>query len=159
MKVKFEFKKYVVYLVIALSVAFIWSNSFDTGSVSSMKSGFFKELILKIADFFGSDISDSFFVENFRKFAHFAEYFILGAELQLLNVLFYKKRLQGFVNIVFAGTLVALIDESIQLLSVDRSAAIMDVWIDLGGFTIGIVVIAFLSEIILHSNTKRGRRN
>jgi VanZ family protein len=79
-----------------------------------------------------------------RKFAHFFEYGLLGVEISLFVYFEYgnmaKKRFQKpfefkycFFAVIFC-ILAAFIDESIQILS-GRVPAVLDIWLDLGGFS------------------------
>lgn len=43
-------------------------------------------------------------------------------------------------GIALSGVLAALTDETIQLFVPERCGQIKDVWIDLGGFTVGVLV-------------------
>lgn len=62
-----------------------------------------------------------------------------------------KKLRDCWSIIALSGVLTALIDETIQLLN-GRTSAVKDVWIDSGGFALGMLLIAFL----LARNGKRG---
>lgn len=90
-----------------------------------------------------------------RKTAHFAEYAILGI---LLNValrqysagVFARRVLQGWM-----GTLIPLVDETLQLFTEGRSGQISDVWLDISGACTG---LALAGALFWMRTTGAGRR-
>ena len=70
-----------------------------------------------------------------RKLAHGTEYLVLGVELCLLLI-----PEKPWTALALSGVMAALTDETIQLFVPERCGQIKDVWIDLGGFTVGVLV-------------------
>lgn len=136
-----KIKKYIFISVIVLTIAFIWSNSLKVGDDSMNQSNFVKELIISFFSFFGINIENTFFIEFIRKFAHFFEYFVLGAELVIFKNIYYKLSKKATYILLFTGVFVAVVDELIQLIPyLGRSCELFDVCIDSSG-----VILAFLS--------------
>lgn len=148
-------KKYIFILVIVLSIAFIWSNSIKVGDSSMQQSNFVKELFISFFAFFGMNIENTFFIEFIRKFAHFFEYFVLGLELALFKNIYYKTSKKALYCLFSIGALVAIIDESIQLIpKLGRSGEFFDVCIDVLG-----VFIAFFVVFVVSKKIKRKINN
>lgn len=74
-----------------------------------------------------------------RKCAHILEFCLLAVWLMLL----LGGRIQ---TVLLCGVFTALIDETIQLYS-GRSSLVMDVWIDIGGFSLGILAAWLIGYI------------
>ena len=141
-------KKYVFIAVVCLTVLFIWSNSLKLGDDSMDDSNGIKELLLSMFSYFGINLENTFLMNNIRKLGHFAEYFILGAELMSYKFTYLKNGINSAINVLFFGTFVAFVDESIQLIpALGRSAEVVDVWIDLFGILTGFVAI-FLARFV-----------
>jgi len=121
----------VLSVLIALTVGFIWINSCFSKAVSSGESeGLFK-LIKPIFDaIFGEGVITHGF---FRKMAHFGEFGLLGIEINLLYIELFGENRKKIFQAVRLGLYVALIDETIQVLS-SRGPAIVDIWIDFAGY-------------------------
>lgn len=77
-----------------------------------------------------------------RKLAHGTEYLILGVELCLL-----LRPEKPWSTLALSGVLTALLDETIQLFVPERCGQIKDVWIDLGGFTTGVLLCILVIQI------------
>ena len=88
-----------------------------------------------------------------RKAAHFTEYGILGVLLALELANFVKGWLRRFFEPASLALSVAFIDETIQLFVEGRSGQIMDIWIDLAGAALGILITL---AIIGNRTGKRG---
>lgn len=76
-----------------------------------------------------------------RKLAHGTEFCILGIELAALLHQAWK---QHWERLILCGVGTALLDETIQLFVAGRSGMIKDVWIDLGGYTVGAAICLLL---------------
>ena len=115
---------------IIIAITFIWGHSLLPMDMSAQESGWITEhIIAPVLALFGVDEVSTHLV---RKLAHVGEFLILA----LLVYAYLRGRvLKGFY---FCFT-VAFLDESIQLLS-GRGSLISDVWGDLIGVAIGIVV-------------------
>ena len=153
---KSGFKKYIFLTIILLTVAFIWSNSFKNADVSMNDSNSIKQFILSVFSSIGIDLENSFFVEFIRKFGHLIEYFILGTELAIYKNIYSITSKKTIVNVVSLGALVALIDETIQLIpSLERSGQIADLWIDIGGVFAAAVIVQLIS--LVFCKKRKGR--
>lgn len=133
-KIRLHKKKLLIFAVLI----FIIGNSLFNSSISKNISYEVRLFIERIIPYGTFDWLDWFLSRGLRKFAHFAEYFILG--LLLTKLYFYKeKTLQRLLNTVFICFSVAFSDETIQLFS-NRQSKISDVWLDLFGCAVGIVI-------------------
>ena len=122
----------VVLTLLVLTLVWIFVQSSLPAEVSESESDKVTEIVDKVVpeEFSLKD----FIIENIRKIAHFVEFGALGVEVFLL--IWYSKRM-GVKEILLGigfGALIAFLDETVQILS-DRGAAVLDVWIDIGGFS------------------------
>lgn len=115
---------------IIIAIAFIWGHSLVPMDMSAQESGWIIEHIMApILALFGVDEVSTHLV---RKLAHVGEFLLLAL---LVCAYLRGSVLKGF----YVCFTVAFLDESIQLLS-GRGSLISDVWVDLIGVVIGIVV-------------------
>ena len=117
---------------IALTLALIWGNSLMPGEISSAISDWFGTVLSHI---FGGAVDTVHGHGVLRKLAHGTEYLVLGVELCLLLI-----PEKPWTALALSGVLAALIDETIQLFIPERCGQIKDVWIDLGGFAVGVLL-------------------
>lgn len=122
--------------IILLTLQFIWSNSARDAAASTAQSdalGVWMERLLDI-----TREPFRFLYDNRRKLAHFGEFFLLGAELELWLRVNSKHTLVS--RIVGGGfcLAVAAIDEGIQLFSRGRVASLFDVGLDFCGALFGL---------------------
>lgn len=82
-----------------------------------------------------------------RKLGHFMEFSLLGAEMAGLLIARRRLRFQGFVNCLFAGLSVAVIDETIQIFS-QRGSQVQDVLLDFAGAFFGLLLIIVIHQIV-----------
>lgn len=127
-------------ILVVLTLMFIWGNSLMPGEISDEISGVFNRYLgpalLKI---FGGTLNSSQGHGLLRKMAHGTEFFCLGIEL---NLLLLPEKLWS--NLILGGVLTALCDETIQLFVPERCGQIKDVWIDLLGFMLGVLLCQLL---------------
>ena len=123
-----------LWVLVGLTAAFILSRSMRGKVASDGESQWVTDLLREI---FHSDSISHAFV---RKLAHFTEFFILGAELSGLLWLERRRSVQSYLNILFAGELCALLDETVQIFS-GRGPSVADVWLDTAGATCGIFLL------------------
>lgn len=121
-----------LYAVFALTLAFIWGNSLMPASLSGAFSGFIKDLLSQFLRVVEETEGDGVL----RKIAHMTEFAALGAELCLIGFLHKWPKSQ----VVLCGLGVSLMDETIQLFVAGRNGAIRDVWIDMLGFFLGLMI-------------------
>lgn len=140
-KRKITVREIIVLILIAITIAFIWGNSLENVAQSSEKSGKVLETLTTIL---GSIHGREDITEHFvRKLAHFAEFSMLGFWLSLFAIIWCGSvRLQAVVNSLFVGLLIAVCDESLQLLS-DRSSQVSDILLDYSGVICGTIVLLF----------------
>lgn len=137
--------KAVTLLLIILTLAFIWSNSMQPKAKSTDSSMKLLDTIAEILEPVGIKI-DTSNDRPIRKFAHFAEFSLLGAELYALMLLCGMKGLQGIINSLFCGLLTAVTDEFIQIFS-HRGSSVADVMLDFSGIITAIIIINLLNRI------------
>ena len=75
-----------------------------------------------------------------RKLSHFTEYAALGATAHLFFDSLMQDKYRKYVTVAFVGVAAPLVDETIQIFS-SRGPALSDVWIDIGGYLIGAIVV------------------
>lgn len=121
-----------LYALLGITLAFIWGNSLMPASVSGAFSGFVKELLSKLFGVIEETDGDGLL----RKLAHMTEFAALAVELCLIGYIHKWPKAQ----VILCGLGVSLVDETIQLFVEGRSGAIRDVWIDMGGFFIGLLL-------------------
>jgi len=137
-------RRKLLWILLGLTVAFIWGNSLMPASVSGAISEFVKDLLRGLLGKMDDDESHGLV----RKLAHGLEFAALGAELWLLRCIYGW----SFSTPVVSGLCVSLLDETIQLFVPGRNGAIRDVWIDMGGFAFGVLVLSIVMIIL---NRKR----
>ena len=108
--------RWVLGILIALTLAFIWSNSMQSRAVSGGMSGSLKTWLEQLLH---TEISEFLL----RKAAHFSEYSLLGVEFSLLLGLQHDKNSKNFqhgrnlLDFPLIGMLCAVTDETIQIFS------------------------------------------
>ncbi len=145
-----------LFALFVLTLGFIWWNSLQSGLESSNLSGSFGAFLERLLGF----PIDSFLL---RKLAHFSEYGLLGAEAAAAERLtpgrgaFGALSGRNLLETPLLGLLAAVIDETLQLFSEGRAAAVPDVWIDTAGFCtgfFGLLLLLFLCRSVFRR--KRG---
>lgn len=141
--------KKILLILLILTVCFIWGNSMMPASVSSALSTWVQSVV---NGFLGGVAEESTEVGHgtLRKIAHLLEFATFGALYGGFLRWDLKKK---WWAVLLGGIGVAFIDETIQLFSDGRGAQVSDIWIDLGGFFIGL----FLSAVVYHL-VKRWKR-
>lgn len=142
----------VCTLLIVLTVGFIWNNSSKPPAESQQVSAAVAEKIGQIAADSRTKAQSSFLdvsVDYIRKAAHAVEFFILGIELTVFSFILRKKlKPQSLWNILSSALAIAVIDESIQILS-GRGPKVQDVLLDFcGAVCAAAVVILFYFFVI-----------
>lgn len=123
-------RKQIVFIgCILLIVELIWINSSLPVQQSRVQSGNVQHILNWIISFFGG--SDALSVHLVRKIAHVVEYSLLGFITSLFVIVFFTKiRWYHIWNAFSFVLIVAVIDESIQILS-GRGPLISDVLLDM----------------------------
>lgn len=145
-------KKRKIFLTILILawIGVIWGHSLQPAVVSDQESGKFLIILSKILPFL-KDAEDGMFLV--RKAAHFTEYAILGVLLSLQFVNIVKGVFRRFIEPAMTALSVAFVDETIQLFVEGRSGQVSDIWIDLAGASLGILIVL---AIIGNRRGKRG---
>ena len=140
-------------ILIALTLWFIFKNSILSKQQSSEQSGsvFFAFQYIFDAIFGAGVITPSVF----RKMAHAIEFALLGFQVYLLYYTLMGFKIKRLFEVLCLGLIVGIIDESIQILS-NRGAQVSDVWIDFGGYALG-VGVSMLSMFIVNFIIKKRR--
>ena len=115
----------------------IWGHSMQPAEVSEGESGKWLEVLSTFLPFLANSDDGMFLV---RKAAHFTEYGILGVLLALELANFVKGWFRRFVEPLMLALTAAFIDETIQLFVEGRSGQVMDIWIDISGAALGILI-------------------
>ena len=126
------------------TVAFIWGNSMLGSKASSNVSNSVLDALEPIIRRFGIVSENDLLL---RKLAHFTEFAALGAELLFLAAVNGKSGFQTASNCAFASLLVALTDETIQLIS-GRNSQVLDVLLDFSGALTGILIAWLICRLI-----------
>lgn len=132
-----------LFLLISATI-FIFAGF--SGDVSSSQSDFVVNVLNSILRFFGVVLNESelagfaLFVRKF--FGHFLVFLIDGVfvYLALYKLFTFKKNLFILISGVLVMLLVAGISEFIQIFAGERNANWLDVAIDLGGATLGLLI-------------------
>ena len=135
-------------VLVGLTLAFIWGNSLMPGAVSGAVSDWFGSVLSHI---FGDEVDTVHGHGMLRKLAHGTEYLVLGTELCLLLI-----PEKPWAALALSGVLAALTDETIQLFVPERCGQIKDVWIDLGGFTVGVLLCLLIRFLWRRKTEKTG---
>ena len=128
-------KKRKIFLIIMLvlltaTLGFIWINSMIPKAQSAEGSGaVFSALQAFLDAIFGEGVISA---STFRKLAHGAEFLLLGVELNAIYMIAKRYSYKKVAELLSLGLVVAVVDESIQILS-DRGPLVTDVLIDFGG--------------------------
>ena len=148
-----------IIICIVLTVTFIFSNSFDNKTQSNAKSEKIVKVIKPSVDkiskkLTGKDTKTEDVNKYTRKFAHFTEFAVLGAELLILMLLIEKAITKLIFMPLFTGLLTAVTDEFIQSFN-QRSDMVSDVIIDLSGCIFGIITALLVFIIIKKHKSKK----
>ncbi|MBQ2446735.1 MAG: VanZ family protein [Oscillospiraceae bacterium] len=113
----------------ALWMCFIFFQSSLSAQVSATQS----KGLLAVLNHFWPELTH----DLLRKIAHFAEYFILGC--CTLGMFFNTKDFKVSKPLLFS-LLTAVADETLQIYVDGRSSELLDVWIDLAGALVGVLI-------------------
>ncbi len=147
-------KKGYLWLAFAIIInIFIFINSLLTGPVSSLQSGFFTTNVYNFLIKINLNIEKETLSFLIRKAAHFLEFFLLGLAWFMVYKRINKVKYPYLFTLVH-GLFVATLDETIQFFTPLRSASLIDVFIDLSGVVM-FLLIAFLIETIKRKNSHK----
>ncbi|MBE6824056.1 MAG: VanZ family protein [Ruminococcaceae bacterium] len=131
----------VLSILSVLMIGFIFLNSSFDAMTSDAQSFSVREFLNSVLHSLNLSIvlSDHFV----RKCAHFVEYFVLGTLLFFTVKLYLSKNSVKIFSAVAIGLAVAIVDESIQLFSVGRSAQFSDVLLDFFSVCTAVTMLYF----------------
>ncbi len=129
-------RKKIALVMIILVLCFIWGQSLLSGDTSTRESDFIYNLIYPFLYHVFGEVDAT--PHLLRKLAHFVEYTALGCSLSLYFGYDQKSIMKG----MNCALLVALFDESFQLLAVSRGPQISDIWLDFSGAVTGIILFS-----------------
>lgn len=125
----------LLFIIIWLLVIFLFSNQ-DGSTSTSLTNGILEKYLF----FVDSDI----FFMIIRKMAHITEYFILGIlVLNFINEFKIDKKIVISILICF---ILASFDELHQLFIPDRTGCLLDVFIDMFGASLGILILSLIKN-------------
>lgn len=125
----------LLFIIIWLLVIFLFSNQ-DGSTSTSLTNGILEKYLF----FVDSDI----FFMIIRKMAHITEYFILGIlVLNFINEFKIDKKIVVSSLICF---ILASFDEFHQLFIPDRTGRLLDVFIDMIGASLGILILSLIKN-------------
>ena len=129
--------RYLLILLIALTVGFIFTQSLLPKETSKKESDAVGDIIAEIIP---PDTPTGDYVQkHVRKIAHFVEFMALGAETALYVIFFMKKKKLFALSYPIA-LIIAFFDETIQIFS-GRGPSVTDVWIDFSGFLFATLIL------------------
>ena len=115
----------------------IWGHSLMPGEISGGESSFITQIITKILPFINNEEQAESFI---RKAAHFTEFAVLAVLIAIAFRTFVEPGIKLALNTVLSGLVAAFIDETIQLFVEGRSGEVKDMWIDLAGVCVGMLI-------------------
>ena len=136
-------KRLTLWIIVILTIAFIFGQSFLDQKTSLKESNKVKETVVQPVH--EAITGNSELSHDIRDIAHITEFSILGFVLALL--LRDEKFFPGIMRAVSYCGLLALIDESIQYLS-GRSPEVVDIWLDILGAVVGVAAGRLIVEIV-----------
>lgn len=160
----------IIKIVIIIFLVVIYGNSMIPGDASESETTSVAMFIFKnseIADTTIGQLPWELAHAVIRKSGHLGEYGLLG----VLFTLYYTLKKQrskthpihtlaprdlGYLCMI--GAILALIDESIQLVVPGRWSAIMDIWIDAFGFALGVVITWAIGNALVRWNQKKNQK-
>ena len=146
-------RKKLGYAVIAATVLFIFSNSCLPRTESLTVSDGAKKILEAI---FGADTPPAQFMQEYvRKIGHVLEYGLLGAEVAAFSGIHREFGRWRLYHCLTFGLIVAVLDESIQILS-GRGPLVSDILLDTAAFVVFGGVVALL--VLAAGAGKRGKQ-
>lgn len=126
--------KYIFLIMLILWTLFIFWQSSQNAEASSAESTWIVEFL--------RNILPEFIV---RKMAHIIEFMVEG--ILVASTLYFFIDQVAFGGVVISiGFCIACLDETIQLFSFGRSSEVKDVWIDMFGYMIGVLLFKLISR-------------
>lgn len=149
----------VCVLLVAVTVGFVFNNSAQPTAESQQAAAVVAETIEEITQKTDAGETQTALVsvKYIRKAAHAVEFFALGVELAAFSLLVGRRKysFQKLWNVLSVSLLVAVADESIQILS-GRGPKVQDVLLDFCGAAVGIALVLALHYIWI--SCRKGKR-
>lgn len=135
-------KRFATALCLILLLIFIWGNSLLPTECSSALSDWLTTMLGGEIVQSGSKATSWLNSSNVRTAAHFLEFAVCGfvATKYVSARIVIKPTI--VLSIISFGILVAVADETIQMLN-DRFSSVEDIWIDVAGFMVGFLISHF----------------
>lgn len=146
------FARILLSFLTLLLVAFIFSNSMQNAEVSGASSGRIMAFLNNLMSIFGIDFV--FTQVIVRTLAHFCEFGLLGVLSMLTMLSFFSVKAKSMLLSMLCFSLVALIDECIQLFSEGRAFEVSDLVIDITGGLLGAVCVFLIALLIRNKKLK-----
>lgn len=149
----------ILYITLALSLIAVWGQSCLSKEASTVNSDMVVGIISEepVEEMKNGSAEEFLHYDRMaavvRKIAHVIEYAVVGFQIMCILYLWGRMSIKDHVVCLYAGLTIALIDESIQILS-KRGPLVSDLWIDLGGIILG-AGAAFLVKTIIRRTGKR----
>ncbi len=137
----FYAKRTVAAALLFLCILFIWHNSLESAGISGIRS---VRITKAVNEWLAGEGQMLVSEHSIRKLAHFTEYALEGILCVCFFWAYERLTRRHLCGGALLGIFTALIDETIQLYSPGRDGAVMDVWIDFGGFLCGALVSLLL---------------
>lgn len=142
--------QFVPWIIVALMILFIFSNSLVPATGSKAMSSSFTHTIYNWLNDVGFHIDFEFLHYLIRKSAHFLEYAVLGSLICFANHV--KPLVKNSYYPVLCFLLVPIIDETIQRFIPGRSSEFGDMLIDASGMITGfcftLLILTLLVKIL-----------
>jgi len=137
-------KKIILFLILTIIwMTVVFCFSAENAAASKQTSIAFME---KIIDFFDINITNKIEFESFlRSLAHFCLYLFGGAISFTLFIIAVPKR--KYLYCIIFGVIYSFSDEVHQMFVPGRAFEVKDIVIDLIGFFIGALIIAFINKL------------
>ena len=135
---KYNFKLHKKKTIIGVVLVFIFGNALLNNNLSTDISYGIRVFVEKIIPYGTFKWLDWFLSKGLRKFAHFIEYFVLGLLISKYYLL-KKKSIPHLLNSIYIVLTICFVDETLQSF-VGRNAIISDMWLDLFGGIVGILI-------------------
>ena len=126
-------------------IMFIFRNSLENGAQSSARSQAVMQMVNSaLAKVHLGPLSEHLI----RKLAHFSEFALEGFLLMLCIRVYTKHFVRHMSWPLLGGMTTALMDETIQLHSPNRTSSVVDVWIDMSGVVAGLLFALIILLIV-----------
>ena len=155
----------IIAVMAVLTLLFIFGNSLKDSYESSEQSVAVKEILMSVLSVFG--VEEDINIALVRNMAHVTEFALLGFFISLLALYFARRK--GNASVVRyalfigasmgVGTLVAIVDELLQLTVAGRACDAKDVLLDFIGISIGTALAGLVYYLFIKINLRKEQKN